>query len=79
MARAIANSAALRAFTGREVAPGAINGAELERFFRDGLGTFWHQSGTARMGRDPMAVVDGQLKVHGVDRLRIAELRFCLA
>jgi choline dehydrogenase len=42
-------------------------------FFRDGLGTFWHQSGTARMGRNAMSVVDGKLKVYGVDGLRIAD------
>lgn len=73
MARAIGNSVPLRPFTRREVAPGPISGAELERFFRDGLGTFWHQSGTAKMGHDEMSVVDGQLKVYGVDRLRIAD------
>jgi choline dehydrogenase-like flavoprotein len=73
MVRAIGDSAPLRPFTGREVAPGAINGAELERFFRDGLGAFWHQSGTAKMGRDEMSVVDGQLRVYGVDRLCIAD------
>ena len=73
MAREIGNSLALRPFTGREVVPGSINGAELERFFRDGLGTFWHQSGTAKMGRDGMSVVDGKLKVHGVDGLRVAD------
>jgi len=73
MARAIGNSNPLRPFTRAEVAPGAINGAELERFFRDGLGTFWHQSGTAKMGRDEMSVVDGQLRVYGVDGLRIAD------
>jgi len=72
-ARAIGNSAALRPFTGREVAPGSISGAELEKFFRDGLKSFWHQSGTAKMGRDEMSVVDGQLKVYGVDGLRIAD------
>jgi choline dehydrogenase len=73
MAREIGNSAALRPFTRREVTPGSINGAELERFFRDGLGTFWHQSGTARMGRDSMSVVDGKLKVYGIEGLRIAD------
>jgi choline dehydrogenase len=35
--------------------------------------TFWHQVGTARMGRDPMAVVDGRLKVYGIDGLRVAD------
>jgi choline dehydrogenase len=73
MARAIGNSAALRPFAGREVVPGPISGKVLERFFRDGLGTFWHQSGTAKMGRDEMSVVDDQLKVYGVDGLRIAD------
>ena len=73
MAREIGNCSALRPFTGREVAPGPLNGAELERFIRDGLGTHWHQSGTAKMGRDAMSVVDGKLKVYGVDGLRIAD------
>jgi choline dehydrogenase len=73
LAREIGNSAALRPFTKREIAPGSLNGAELERYFRDGLGTFWHQSCTAKMGRDEMSVVDGELKVYGVDRLRIAD------
>ena len=71
--REIGNSAALRPFTKREIAPGSLYGPELEKFFRDGLGTFWHQSCTAKMGRDAMSVVDGKLKVYGVDRLRIAD------
>lgn len=71
--REIGNSAPLRPFAKREIAPGSINGAELERYLRDGLGTFWHQSCTAKMGRDAMSVVDGKLKVYGVDRLRIAD------
>jgi choline dehydrogenase len=53
--------------------PGPISGTELERFFRNGLGTFWHQSGTAKMGCDEISVVDSQLKVYGVDSLRIAD------
>jgi choline dehydrogenase len=73
LAREIGNSAALRPFTRREIAPGSLNTAELERFFRDGLATFWHQSCTAKMGRDAMSVVDGKLKVYGVDRLRLAD------
>jgi choline dehydrogenase len=72
-AREVGNSAALRPFTGREIAPGSLNAGELERFFRDGLHTFWHQSCTAKMGRDAMSVVDGELKVYGVDGLRIAD------
>ena len=75
LAREIGNSSPLRPFTGREVAPGAItmNTSELEQFLRNGLGTHWHQSGTARMGRNGMSVVDGKLKVYGIDGLRIAD------
>jgi choline dehydrogenase len=73
LAREIGNSPELRPFTGREVAPGSISVPELEQFFRDGLVTHWHQSGTAKMGRDAMSVVDRQLKVYGVDGLRIAD------
>jgi choline dehydrogenase len=73
LAREIGNSSVLRPFTGREVAPGSTSATELEQFFRDGLGTHWHQSGTAKMGHDAMSVVDGQLKVYGLDGLRIAD------
>ena len=35
--------------------------------------TFWHQCCTAKMGRDAMSVVDGRLKVYGVEGLRVAD------
>ena len=73
MAREIGNCSALKPFTAREVAPGSLPAAELEEFFRNGLGTHWHQSGTAKMGRDAMSVVDGKLKVYGIEGLRIAD------
>lgn len=72
-ARAIGNSRSLRAFTRREVAPGPLSGEALSRFFRDGLVTFWHQCGTAAMGRDENAVVDADLRVRGLRNLRIAD------
>jgi choline dehydrogenase len=53
--------------------PGDLKGRELVRFVRDAASTFWHQSGTAKMGLDELSVVDGNLKVYGVERLRIAD------
>lgn len=71
--RDIGNSAAMRPFTRREVLPGPVDGAGLEAFMRNATVSHSHQSCTARMGRDPMAVVDHALRVHGIDRLRIAD------
>jgi choline dehydrogenase len=72
-AREIGNGAALRPFTKREHAPANLSGAALEDYIRNGLVTFWHQSGTAKMGRDVMSVVDSSLKVYGIDGLRVAD------
>jgi choline dehydrogenase len=73
LCREIGNSAPLRPFARREVMPGNVNGRELEMFVRDAATSYWHACGTAKMGRDPMSVVDGALKVHGVENLRIAD------
>jgi choline dehydrogenase len=73
LCRHIGNSAALRPFVKREVMPGNLKGAELENFIRDSVMTYCHQTCTAKMGRDPMSVVDGKLKVYGIENLRIAD------
>jgi choline dehydrogenase len=73
LCREIGNSAALRPFTKREIMPGNLKGAELERFVRDAAMSYWHQTGTAKMGQDAMSVVDGELKVYGISHLRIAD------
>nr|WP_082973663.1 GMC family oxidoreductase N-terminal domain-containing protein [Mycobacterium sp. E2327] len=71
--REIGNSAELRPFVAREIMPGDLTGAELETYLRDAVTTYWHESGTAKMGRDTMSVVDGHLKVYGVEGLRVAD------
>ena len=68
-----ANSAALRPFVKREVMPGGLKGRDLETFVREAAVSYHHQTGTAKMGRDPMSVVDGNLAVYGVKGLRIAD------
>ena len=73
LCREICNSDIMRPFVQREVLPGEATGAALDDFVRDMTLTYWHQSGTARMGRDPLSVVDGRLRVHGIDGLRIAD------
>jgi choline dehydrogenase len=53
--------------------PGNLKGPVLENFCRDALMSCAHQTCTAKMGRDSMSVVDGTLKVYGVDNLRVAD------
>lgn len=72
-AREIGNAGPLRSYVSGEVAPGKLDRGELEQFIRNGLVTFWHQCGTARMGLDRMSVVDAKLKVHGMEGLRVAD------
>lgn len=71
--REIGNSAELRPFVTREVMPGDLTGGELETYLRNAVTTYWHESGTAKMGRDPMSVVDGHLRVYGIEGLRVAD------
>jgi choline dehydrogenase len=73
LCREIGNSAPLRPFTKREVMPGALKGLALENFVRDDASSYWHMTCTAKMGRDEMSVVDGNLKVYGIENLRIAD------
>lgn len=74
LCREIGNSAPLRPFVSREAMPGNLKGRELERFIRDAATTYWHLCGTAKMGPpDSMSVVDGALRVYGIDNLRVAD------
>src|SRR5262249_27062224 len=65
--------APLRPFVKREVMPGSLKDADLEDFIRNAATTYWHETCTAKMGRDEMSVVDGELQVYGVENLRIAD------
>jgi len=71
--REVGNARALRRFVKREVMPTALSPAAMDNFIRDGVTTIWHQSCTAKMGRDNMSVVDAHLKVYGINRLRVAD------
>jgi choline dehydrogenase len=73
LAREIGNSAALKPFAKREIMPGKLKGKDLEEFARNAASTYWHQTCTAKMGRDAMSVVDGNLNVYGIENLRIVD------
>jgi choline dehydrogenase-like flavoprotein len=65
----------LAPFLKREHFPGTNveSQSELEDFVRAQARTGYHPVGTCRMGSDPRSVVDTQLRVRGVDRLRVAD------
>ncbi|MFZ2358655.1 MAG: GMC family oxidoreductase N-terminal domain-containing protein [Anaerolineae bacterium] len=69
--RAIASTPAFSDLNEVEILPGAD--ADLEVFIRSQSSTLWHPAGTAKMGRDDMAVVDPQLRVYGVEGLRVVD------
>jgi choline dehydrogenase-like flavoprotein len=58
-----------------EVLPGAaVTTADRQRdYLRRSVGTYWHPVGTCRIGTDPATVTDPQLRVHGIDGLRVAD------
>jgi choline dehydrogenase-like flavoprotein len=51
----------------------ALDDATLEEALNTGSQTFYHPVGTCRMGSDDASVVDPQLRVRGVDGLRVAD------
>ncbi|MEU6206199.1 GMC family oxidoreductase N-terminal domain-containing protein [Micromonospora musae] len=75
LAREIGQAAALASWREREIVPGPGVGT-LEasaEFVRSTATSYFHPMGTCRMGDDDTAVVDTQLKVHGLDGLRVAD------
>ena len=52
---------------------GATTDAEIETALRSMTETDYHPCSTCRMGSDPMAVVDGEMRVHGIAGLRVVD------
>jgi choline dehydrogenase len=74
-ARELMATAPLADIAGEEIAPGISHQTdeELLQWVRDHAETTYHPIGTCKMGSDPMAVVDNELRVHGIKGLRIAD------
>lgn len=77
-ARKIADTAPFKDWIKREVAPGpkVQSDEDISAYARGVAHTVYHPAGTTRMGdveRDPLAVVDAELRVRGLRRCRIVD------
>lgn len=75
IARDIFATEPLAGWCKQELTPGVDiqSDSELEKFVRQNADSYHHQVGSCKMGLDNMAVVDPQLRVHDITRLRVAD------
>jgi choline dehydrogenase len=75
LARRLLRSRALAPHVREELVPGdgAESDEELARAARERAQTLYHPVGTCRMGADGAAVVDAELRVHGIEGLRVVD------
>ncbi len=75
IARRIMTAPSMQGIATDELAPGVNfqSDDELLDWVRKNAETTYHPVGTCKMGTDPMAVVDDQLRVHGMQGLRVAD------
>ncbi len=73
--REILSQPAFDGYRGAELAPGddLQSDKDILAFLRANVETDYHPCGTCRMGHDEMSVVDAELKVHGIDGLRVVD------
>jgi choline dehydrogenase len=75
IARKLLLAPAFDAYRGEEYTPGpdVQTDAELAAFVRGNVQSLYHPVGTCKMGNDRMAVVDHELRVHGIHGLRVVD------
>ena len=73
--REVANQPALSEWSKGELypGPGVRTHEEVRDYVRKTVGSYHHQVGTCKMGQDEAAVVDPELRVYGVEGLRVAD------
>lgn len=76
LVRSIMSTASMQQVTAEETSPGSSvsDDASMLQFFREQSGSIYHLCGSCAMGSDPQhSVVDSQLRVHGVQALRVVD------
>ncbi len=75
IARQIFGTRAFSSWVKQELLPGPVirTDEQLDDFVRKNADTYHHQAGSCKMGLDDMAVVDPQLRVNGVEGLRVVD------
>ena len=77
LSREILNQPAMDEYRGDEIQPGAniTSDEDIDRWVRENVESAYHPSCTCKMGadNDPMAVLDGECKVRGIESLRVVD------
>jgi choline dehydrogenase len=74
-AKRLMSSPLLRDYVGKPIEPPSFDGTpeELQSFVAEQAETLYHPVGTCRMGEGATAVVDPELRVHGLSNLRVVD------
>ena len=75
LTREIMSQVAMSRYRGEVIQPtdDVQDDDQIDAFVRDAVDSAYHPSCSCKMGIDPMSVVDPDLKVHGLSRLRIVD------
>jgi choline dehydrogenase len=75
ISREIYKTKAMAEWGAYEISPGAecVTDEQIRDWVINNVGSYYHFVGSCKMGVDKMAVVDNQLKVYGVDKLRVVD------
>ena len=75
MTRDVFRQPAMAHFVEEELAPSSRlqSDDEIDAYIRESAATCYHPAGTARMGTDAMSVLDNEMRVHGVEGLRVVD------
>ena len=75
LTREIMNQPAMDAYRGEVIQPASkmTSDEQIDAFVRDSVDSAYHPAGTCKIGVDQMAVVDAELRVHGLSNLRVID------